>query len=76
MNRRRFLTTSLTAASAATFPLRLGGAPGADPMKPRHRYLSDASVVSAGEIVRGPARVLDLEGRKGINPTSILKATS
>jgi hypothetical protein len=38
---------------------------------PRHRYLVDAATVAAGESIDGPSRVLDLKGRKGINPTSI-----
>lgn len=41
------------------------------PGKPRYCYLSDATALAAGEVVNGPARVLDLKGRKGINPTSI-----
>lgn len=40
-------------------------------MKPKYRYLSDASVLSAGETINGPARILDLKGRTGIHPTSI-----
>jgi hypothetical protein len=71
INRRHFLATSLTAASAVTLGLRLDGAPGGSPLKPKHRYLADASALSAGEIIKGAARVLDLKGRKGINPTSI-----
>ena len=40
-------------------------------MKPKYRYLSDASALSTGETINGAARILDLKGRKGINPTSI-----
>ena len=40
-------------------------------MKPKFSYLSDASALSAGESINGSARVLELKGRKGINPTSI-----
>ena len=40
-------------------------------MNPIHRYLANPSSLPAAETVRGPARVLDLKGRKGINPTSI-----
>ena len=32
---------------------------------------ANASALDAGESVSGPARILDLKGRKGINPTSI-----
>jgi hypothetical protein len=38
---------------------------------PKFRYLADAAALSAGESVKGPSRVLDLKGRKGINPQSI-----
>ncbi len=38
---------------------------------PKFRYLVDAATLSAGESVKGASRVLDLKGRKGINPTSI-----
>ena len=38
---------------------------------PKYRYLADASALSAGETIRGPFRVLDLKGRKGVNPASI-----
>jgi hypothetical protein len=38
---------------------------------PKYCYLSDASSLAAGEAVSGPARVLDLKGLRGINPTSI-----
>lgn len=34
-------------------------------------YLSDPSSMTDCEVVNGPARGLDLIGRKGINPTSI-----
>ena len=37
----------------------------------QYRYLSDASTLTDSETIQGPARVLDLKGRKGINPTSI-----
>jgi len=40
-------------------------------MQPKFRYLSDASTLAKGESVKGPARVLELKGRKAINPTSI-----
>ncbi len=38
---------------------------------PKFRYLADVSALAAGETVTGPSRVLDLKGRKGINPQSI-----
>ena len=41
------------------------------PLKATHHYLADASILSEKQVVNGPARVLDLKGRKGINPTSI-----
>lgn len=44
---------------------------GAPAVQSKYRYLADASTLSAGESVTGPSRVLDLKGRKGINPTSI-----
>ncbi len=40
-------------------------------MTPQHRYLADASTLKPGESLRGPARILDLHGRRGLNPTSI-----
>ncbi|MBC8039811.1 MAG: DUF1961 family protein [Opitutaceae bacterium] len=40
-------------------------------MKPSTSYLSQLPALSAGETISGPARILDLHGRKGINPTSI-----
>jgi len=40
-------------------------------MTPQFSYLSDASKLAPGESVTGPARVLDLKGRKGIHPQSI-----
>ena len=52
-NRRRFLSTSLTAVSAARLGLRLGEASGAAPRNPWYRYPSDASLLSAGEVIRG-----------------------
>jgi hypothetical protein len=39
--------------------------------KPVRRHLADPSALAEGESVRGPARVLELKGRRGINPTSI-----
>jgi hypothetical protein len=43
----------------------------ASAMSPKFRYLTHPSALSAGEAVTGPSRVLDLKGRKGINPQSI-----
>lgn len=40
-------------------------------VKPKYVYLSNMSQLVAGEKVTGPARILDLKNRKGINPTSI-----
>jgi len=40
-------------------------------MNPTHRYLSDAATLTANESINGPARVLELKGRRGINPISI-----
>lgn len=40
-------------------------------MNPTHRYLTTPAALPAGEAVSGPARVLALKGRQGINPTSI-----
>jgi hypothetical protein len=40
-------------------------------MNPQFHYLADAASLSPGESVSGPFRVLDLKGRRGINPTSI-----
>ncbi len=40
-------------------------------IQPTHRYLNDASNLRPGETINGAARVLDLNGRRGINPTSI-----
>ncbi|MEI7732468.1 MAG: hypothetical protein WCO56_23050, partial [Verrucomicrobiota bacterium] len=70
LDRRHFLAISLTAVSAASLGLRLDGASEANPVKPKYRYLTNASTLSVGESVTGPARVLDLKGRKGINPQS------
>ncbi len=42
-----------------------------EPALPQFRYLADAAMLTAGESVTGPARVLTLNGRKGINPQSI-----
>jgi len=38
---------------------------------PKHTYLVDVPNLISGETVEGPARILTLKGRKGINPTSI-----
>ncbi len=40
-------------------------------MNPKFTYLSDPAKLAAGETITGPSRILDLNGRKGINPTSI-----
>jgi hypothetical protein len=40
-------------------------------LTPKFRYLADAAALTAGESVKGPSRVIDLKGRKGINPQSI-----
>ena len=40
-------------------------------LNPKYRYLADAAALTAGETITGPSRVLDLKGRKGINPQSI-----
>ena len=72
MNRRRFLATSLTAASAVSLAgWRLNAAPGDNSIKPKFVYLANAAALARGESVNGPARMLELKGRKGINPTSI-----
>ena len=60
---------SLWIALVAALPL--AGAQDSARPQPKHRYLADASALSAGETVTGPSRVLDLKGRKGINPQSI-----
>ncbi len=39
--------------------------------RPKYRYLADTAALSAGEVITGPSRVLDLKGRKGVNPQSI-----
>lgn len=70
ITRRRFVQSSAVAAAAVS-ALGSTAAHGAEPAQPRHRYLADASALAAGEVVNGPARVLELKGRKGINPTSI-----
>jgi hypothetical protein len=41
------------------------------PLKPVYRYLGELPVLKAGEEISGPSRVLELMGRRGINPTSI-----
>jgi len=46
-------------------------AQGTPAVQPKYRYLADAAALSAGETVTGSSRMLDLKGRKGINPTSI-----
>ena len=72
INRRRFLATSLTAASAVSLAgWRLNAAPGENSIKPKFVHLANAAALAKGECVKGPARVLELKGRKGINPTSI-----
>lgn len=43
----------------------------ASAQQPKYRYLADAATLTAGEVVAGPARVLNLKGKKGINPQSI-----
>jgi len=40
-------------------------------MAPTTHYLSQLPALASGESISGPARILDLHGRKGINPTSI-----
>jgi len=40
-------------------------------MKPKYAHLSNVAALANRESINGPARVLDLKGRKGINPTSI-----
>jgi len=40
-------------------------------IQPKHVYLADPAALAAGESVIGTARVLELKGLKGINPTSI-----
>jgi len=73
ITRRQFVKTSAAAITAASVlpPTRALFGAEANPVKPKQRYLSDASVLSVGETVNGPARVLELKGRKGINPQSI-----
>jgi hypothetical protein len=39
--------------------------------QPRHQHLSNPAELSHAESVQGPARVLSLHGRRGINPASI-----
>ncbi len=68
-NRRDFLAASLITASGAALASPGSAAP--DAIAPKFRHLSDASALRTSEEVKGPARVLDLKGRKGINPTSI-----
>lgn len=38
---------------------------------PKYEYLTNASTLNSGEEINGPARLLTLKDRKGINPTSI-----
>ncbi|MFM2081879.1 MAG: hypothetical protein RL380_570 [Verrucomicrobiota bacterium] len=71
MNRRQFLATSALAASAVSLGLRANAAPSAEVIQPKFIYLADAAKLAAGESLTGAARVLELKGRKGINPTSI-----
>ncbi|MCX6855702.1 MAG: DUF1961 family protein [Verrucomicrobia bacterium] len=40
-------------------------------VQPKFRYLTDGAALTSGESVKGPSRVLDLKGRKGIHPQSI-----
>ena len=68
------LAVRLTAACVFLLGASLHAAQGNEPIKPRHVYLSDAANLAADETVSGPARVLELKGRKGINPTSIHSA--
>lgn len=65
--------TALACVTIATviFGVASAGAAEVKSRKPNYTYLADASALSAGETINGPARVLDLKGRKGINPTSI-----
>ncbi len=71
MNRRTFvIQSSLAAASATSFASAAGIAAKPNAV-PKYTYLSDASHLSPNESVKGPARVLSLKGRSGINPTSI-----
>ena len=55
---------AVTAFSAFT----LAEASEVSPGKPKYCYLSDATALAAGEVVNGPARVLDLKGPQG-NPS-------
>lgn len=54
LNRSHFLATSLSAASAVSLGLRLDGAPEVSSLKPKHRYLTDASALSAGSTTSTP----------------------
>lgn len=66
ITRRQFVQT--TAAAVTAFSA-LGGS--VDRRKPTVRYLTDATALSATEVIRGSARLLELKGKQGINPTSI-----
>ena len=68
--RREFLKVSTAAVAACSLFPPARGAAGAAPQA-RQRYLADAAALAANESINGPARVLELHGRKGINPTSI-----
>lgn len=72
MNRR--LCSAITIVFALVAVLPQARAQDATTPQPKHRYLADASALSAGETITGPSRVLDLKGRKGINPQSIRAA--
>jgi len=74
LNRRRFLATGVCAAAAGDVlsqPASSSLAWGPDANSPTRVYLADADTLAAGESIVGPARVLELKGLRGINPTSI-----
>jgi hypothetical protein len=65
--RRVWLALSVAILGGVASTLAQDAAPAA----PVVRYLADAAVLATGESVSGPSRVLELKGRRGINPTSI-----
>ncbi|MBC8127160.1 MAG: DUF1961 family protein [Gloeobacteraceae cyanobacterium ES-bin-144] len=71
IDRRTILGSGIAAAFAMTLGSHFSASAAENPIQPKFRYLSDASALTAGEEIKGPARILDFKGRKGINPTSI-----
>ncbi|MCU0784765.1 MAG: hypothetical protein MUF81_12140 [Verrucomicrobia bacterium] len=70
-NHRTSLAVHLAVAGAFLSGVSVHGPQGIDPIKPKHVYPAGAAKLAPSETVNGPARVLDLKGRKGINPTRI-----